>query len=66
MCRSKPIHSWVQAKDKEGHPVTMLLAPDSFTEVMDMQSKALAPAGSTTSAEMANAGSFLTSRRKRT
>jgi len=50
----------VQAKDKEGHPVTMLLAPDSFTEVMDMQSKALAPAGSTTSAEMANAGSFLT------
>ena len=29
----------VQAKDKEGHPVTMLLTPNSFTEVMDLQSK---------------------------
>jgi len=48
----------VQAKDKEGHPVTMLLTPDSFTEVMDMQSKGQMSAGAATESEVANAGSF--------
>jgi hypothetical protein len=47
----------VQAKDKDGHPVTMLLAPDSFTEVMDIQSNGQKTAAGTT-AEMTNAGSF--------
>ena len=49
----------VQAKDKDGRPVTMLLTPNSFTEVMDLQSKAQPPAGTTTSGEMAHAGSFM-------
>jgi len=48
----------VQAKDKDGHPVTMLLAPNSFTEVMDMQPKGQTSASTATEAEMANAGSF--------
>jgi len=48
----------VQAKDKEGHPVTMLLTPDSFTEVMDMQSKGQLSAGAATESATANAGSF--------
>ena len=36
----------------------MLLAPDSFIEVMDMQSKGQMAAGSATEAEMTNSGSF--------
>jgi hypothetical protein len=44
----------VQAKDKDGHPVTMLLAPDSFTEVMDMSGQKM----SATTPEMTTAGSF--------
>ena len=48
----------VQAKDKDGQPVTMLLAPDSFTEVMDVQSKGQMSAAPAMGAEAANAGSF--------
>lgn len=55
----------VKAKDKEDDPVTMLLTPHSFTEVMDLQSKSQPSARTTTSSEMANAGSFVNVPRRR-
>lgn len=47
----------VQAKDKDGHPVTLLLSPDSLTEVMAIQPNGQMPAG-TASTITVNAGSF--------
>jgi hypothetical protein len=48
----------VQAKDKDGNPVTMLLGPGSFTEVTDVQANGQMPAGTAPTGEMANAGPF--------
>lgn len=47
----------VQAKDKDGHDVTMVMGPDSFTEVMTLGSNGRTPGETATSA---NAGPFAT------